>query len=249
MNRAIRALAALALCFTLGVVQAQPDKVPMPRQHGDFDHYTLALAWLPGMCNGHCTTAQPTDVRLGIHGLWASRPQSLIRAGVVPPTYWRHGCELLGGDARVALPLDAAQRKAISALMPHFSDSLLEHEFHKHVQCFGFNAPRFFAYEITLRQRIADSAFGQYLAAHAGKMVTRKAVLDAFSKTFGVHTRRALQLRCEHDNGNAQLAQLWFTVHREKLGDFPKAAAFMMSPQKQGNCPAQLRIPDWPSRG
>ena len=242
-------LALLAFCLAAGAAQAAAS-VPVPRRYGDFAHYTFALDWLPGGCGDQCTRAQPHDVRLGIHGLWASRPQRLIREHVAPPRWWAEGCGLLGGDAHAALPLDAAQRQAIEAWMPHFTLSLLLHEYRKHVQCFGFDAARFFAFEAQLRQRVADGPLGHYLDAHAGQRVSHADLLAAFSSAYGVHVARALQLRCTRPaDGQARLSQLWFTVRRQRVGDFPRAGAYMRAPQAQDDCPAHFVIPDWPQAG
>jgi ribonuclease I len=217
-------------------------------RHGHFAHYTFALSWQPGFCStdGGCLRSQPRDVLIGLHGLWASRPRSLIERGISAPQWWRHGCDYYG-HGRHAPSLPPAMLTRLHHLMPHLKNGLLRHEYAKHVQCFGFDAQRFFATALRMRRRVINSAFGRYLTVTArGREVRHSDVIDAFMSAFGTDQASALQLRCGR-NHRAQvvLTQLWITLHSDALAGFPRDGALMNAPIPQDNCPARFRVPGW----
>lgn len=217
-------------------------------RYGDFAHYTFALTWQPGFCStdGGCLPDQPHSVLIGLHGLWASRPQSLIRRGISDPQWWRRGCDFYHhSDSAPRLPPATLTR--LNAVMPHLKDSLLTHEYDKHVQCFGFDAQTFFQTELSMRSAVADGAFGRYLTVTArGHDVRRADVIRAFTRDFGTDQSAALQLRCgRNPQGRVVLTQLWITLYKDALARFPRDDSFMNAPIAQDNCPARFQIPDW----
>lgn len=221
-----------------------------PARHAGFDHYTLALTWQPGFCStdGGCRPDQPTAVFIGLHGLWASRPSSLIESGISAPQWWRRGCDYFQhSDSAPDLP--AAILHSLHHVMPHLRHSLLKHEYDKHVQCFGFNTDHFFITALRMRRSIADSEFGHYLTRQArGRRVTRRHVIKAFMRTFHTKRRRALQLRCgTGHHGRTVLTQMWITLRASAVSDFPGRGSLMNAPIRQNNCPAKFRVPAWPS--
>lgn len=226
-----------------------------PARHGDFAHYTLALTWQPGFCGTGpgCLGDQPHDLLIGLHGLWASRPQALIDRGITAPQWWSRGCDYYGhshGQGVRAPRLSAATLRRLAHVMPHLEDPLLPHEYVKHVQCFGFDPQTFFDTELRMRHQVLDSAFGHYLTRMArGHAVGHKAVTDAFMHAFHTNQTSALQLRCERNaRGNVVLTQLWITFHSDALSRFPRAGSLMDAPIPQDNCPARFRVPDWTMR-
>jgi ribonuclease I (enterobacter ribonuclease) len=217
-------------------------------RHGDFEHYTFALTWQPGFCgtDGGCLADQPHGVLIGLHGLWASRPQSLIRRGISDPQWWSRGCDYYQhSDSPPRLP--PAELARLNAVMPHLEHDLLTHEYDKHVQCLGFDPQMFFQTELDMRTRVADSTFGRYLTVTArGHYVRRGAVIRAFTRDFGTDQSSALQLRCGRDRqGRVVLTQLWITLYRDALARFPRDDSFMNAPVPQHNCPARFSVPDW----
>lgn len=216
-------------------------------RHGDFGHYTLALTWQPGFCatDGGCLPDQPHATLIGLHGLWASRPQALIRRGISAPQWWSHGCDYFD-HSRGAPPLPPATLARLNAVMPHLQDSLLTHEYDKHVQCFGFDTQAFFETELRMRRQVADSAFGRYLTVTArGHDVRRTDVLHAFMRAFDTDRPSSLQLRCGRNvRRRVVLTQLWITLRTDALASFPRAG-LMDAPTPQHNCPAHFQVPDW----
>ncbi|MBB2186391.1 ribonuclease I [Gluconacetobacter liquefaciens] len=244
--------ASMAACAPTPV---PPTPVPVaasvisPPAHGDFGHYTLALTWQPGFCASGpgCQPDQPKAPLIGLHGLWASRPQPLITEGVPPQRWWAAGCDIYPEhEAATPLAVSSETKQALDQTVAHLPHSLVDHEYHKHVQCFGIPAETFFHTALEMRTVVAQSDFGTTLQAWQGQVVTKDAVMQAFHGAFHTETDRALQLRCEHDHaGREVLTQLWFTLKRERVADFPRASAFFRAPEAQDNCPAQFLVPGW----
>ncbi|MGH8295067.1 MAG: ribonuclease T2 family protein [Steroidobacteraceae bacterium] len=239
-------LAALALgALAAGAACAAP---LLARRHADFAHYTFALTWQPGFCStdGGCLRNQPHGVLIGLHGLWASRPRSLIDRRISAPQWWRRGCDYYHHSER-APRLSPAMLARLHRVMPHLNDSLLKHEYDKHVQCFGFDPRTFFATELRMRQRVRDSAFGRYLTVTArGRRVRHADVTAAFVRAFGTDQPASLQLRCGRNRrGQMVLTQLWITLHTDALARFPYDGALMNAPIAQDDCPARFRVPRW----
>lgn len=235
----------LLLGLVLPLAAAACPAVPKPTVHGDFAHYTFALTWQPGFCSGTdpCLASTSPTTLIGLHGLWASRPQTLIDRGISAPQWWTHGCDFYRHSDQ-APPLSAATLKRLKAVMPQLRESLLTHEYDKHVQCFGFDPQQFFDAELAMRQRVVDSAFGRYLMHEArGHTVTHRAVVEAFVESFGTDQPQSLQLRCETNAaGQPVLSQLWITLHAEALARFPERGSLMNAPIAQDNCPVSFRV-------
>ncbi len=230
---------------------AQPaDAAPLtPAEHADFSYYTFALTWQPGICrvDEGCLADQPKSPLIGLHGLWASLPQTLIAQGIAPRQWWQRGCDFFQhSDAAPAL--DAGLQQRLDDVMPHFSKSLLTHEYDKHVQCFGFDPTQFFSTELAMRQAVVDSAFGDYLMQRAGRSVAHTEIVDVFRAAFATPAAASLQLQCGHDAaGQAFLTQIWLTILSSRVADFPRADSLIDAPIAQDNCPSTFRIPSWTS--
>jgi ribonuclease I len=219
----------------------------VPAKHGDFAHYTFALTWQPGICStdGGCRSDQPRAPLIGLHGLWASRPQQLIRRGITDPQWWSKGCDYYVHSAAPP-PIDARLRRTLYEVMPHFRQSLLTHEYDKHVQCFGFGASAFFTTELAMRHAVAAGSFGRFLISQTGHVVTRAAVSARFLSAFSTDEARSLQLQCGRNRaGQTVLTQFWITIRTSELAAFPRAVSLMNSPVNEDTCPATFRVPAW----
>lgn len=244
MSNFIRGVAAL-LTVLLALPAAAAEL--RPASHGDFGHYTFALTWQPGMCNTEegCLANQPHAPLIGLHGLWASRPQPLIHHNVPNRIWWSRGCSYYGGTAP-ALHLDPTLKAKIDAVMPHVAHSLLIHEFDKHVACFGFDPNAFFSTELRMRDDVAQSGFGKYLLAHAGAHVEKAAVVKQFADAFKTDQKTSLQLRCGKDaEGHEVLTQFWITIKASRLVSFPQSGSLMNALTDQTTCRSTFLIPDW----
>ncbi len=229
------------LALLLAVLSAPP-------RHADFDHYTFALTWQPGMCEtgaSPCLPDQPKAPLIGLHGLWASLPRDLAAQGVVDQQWWAKGCDFYRHSSDPPA-LDAALRSNVEAVMPHYEPSLLVHEYDKHVQCFGFDPAQFFATELAMRDAVASSAFGSYLDAQAGHDVKHADVIARFATSFATNYATALQLQCAKSNaGEVVLTQFWITIHTDQVNAFPKPISLMDTATDQDTCPSTFRVPTW----
>jgi ribonuclease I len=229
----------------------------VPAEHGDFGYYTFALTWQPGICSAQvgsltgtgrpdaCAADQPHAPLIGLHGLWASQPQSLVSANVPVQQWWSRGCDFYHrSDEPPALSDDL--RAKLAVVMPHFRTSLLAHEYDKHVQCFGFDPTLFFTTELAMRQAVDDAAFGRYLVAHAGSTLAHADVVAAFEASFGTTDARSVQLQCSSDAaGGKELTQIYITIRASALAAFPSAASLTDTPIDQDTCPATFLVPAW----
>lgn len=220
-----------------------------PARHADFPRYTYALTWQPGFCSTGegCLPEQSHEVRIGLHGLWASEPQSLIDQKVPVHQWWAKGCSFFPHILTVpAMPPEV--QSELKEVMPQLKDDLQLHEYVKHVQCFGFPAHQFFETALKMRQAVVDSDFGDYLLEQAGQTRTRQELQDAFVKAFGTDQRRSLQLQCGKDKqGRNVLTQFWFTLQADKLAAYPAAESFVNTPdgEYEDSCGAAFLLPNW----
>jgi ribonuclease I (enterobacter ribonuclease) len=238
----MRVLALLLLALT---------SIPAAAKHAGFDHYTFALTWQPGICQTEegCRTDQPHAPLIGLHGLWASLPSDLVSRGVTVREWWSRGCDYYDRTTG-APPISSDLDQRVEAVMPQFQHDLLEHEYDKHVACFGFDPASFFSTELSMRDAVASSDFGRYLTQHAGQTVDHSAVVAAFTSGFATDRATALQLQCgKMADGTVVLTQFWMTIPTAQLASFPQSQAFMATPpdQDEDNCPQSFRIPAWPS--
>jgi len=237
-------------------VSARP-ALPLPVKYVDFDYYTFALTWQPGICSVNdasligtpepesCAADQAHAPLIGVHGLWPSRPQALIKASVRVQRWWSRGCDLLNhSDEAPALGADLQAR--LAAVMPQLQTSLLTHEYDKHLQCFGFDPTLIFTRELAMRQAVSDTPLGRFLTDHTGQTVAHDDVVTAFEQGFRTTDARAIQLQCVRDGtGREVLTQLWFTVRAKGLAAFPAAASLTHLPINQDTCPSTFLVPSW----
>jgi ribonuclease I (enterobacter ribonuclease) len=218
-----------------------------PAQHGDFDHYTFALTWQPGICSTDpgCRADQPRTPLIGLHGLWASLPSGLAATGVVDPQWWSKGCDYYH-HSDDAPALDPSLQARLDAVMPHFTHSLLTHEYDKHVQCFGFDPEQFFSTALAMHDAVASSSFGTFLVGKAGQRVRHDDVVAQFTSTFGAAHPTALQLQCaKNAAGEEVLTQFWFQIPTNQINAFPQPQSFMDTPTNEDTCPPAFLIPAW----
>ncbi len=241
----MRHLLLLVLVALAGSAHAA---LPVATQYGDFRYDTLALTWQPGFCatGGGCLADQPEVPLIGLHGLWASRPSVLVKRGVPEQQWWVKGCDDLAPHTDAAPVLSKGLETRLAAVMPHLAQSLLTHEYDKHVACFGFAPEAFFATELAMRDAVARNPFARWLVGQAGQTVQPADALAEFERAFHTSHPRAVQFQCAADrSGRMVLTQFWITLLPGRLGDFPAPAALVDAPIQQDTCPAAFVVPSW----
>ena len=254
-------LGLLFMLSTTGTVAA----AATPADMQDFNHYTFAVMWHPGVCatwtnaGAACKDLSPeakVNREWTMHGLWASRPQKLMASGMNGPTWWHYGCYWFNPNH--ALPKDSCANPALNlptqlhqrlyAHMPMANICLDRHEYYKHVACFGETPEQFFPKELNLLDKLNATSFTAFIRNHRGQWVSRNAILHAFAESFKVKNGDALELRCETPGRHTHetehqgtiLTQAWITIHQDKLDEFPAAGS--LEEGRKGNCAEKIHI-------
>ncbi|MEY2340830.1 ribonuclease I [Acidithiobacillus sp. IBUN Pt1247-S3] len=262
-RRAVGGLAGLVLAGLLGAGSAlAADSGPGMQ----FQHYTFALLWQPGVCatwthvepacNGLNASSRASQ-QWSLHGLWASRPQKLVDAGMAPKTWWQHGCFWFQNQSEAphdscslpSLNLSPGVSADMSANMPMRKVCLDRHEYFKHEACFGEKPDPFFHTALGLLGDVNASSFTAFVRDHRGQWVQRNALLQAYTQAFHLPNAQSIELRCEsndnhsghelHGEGNI-LTEAWITIRANAIQEFPRPAAFMDG--RKGNCAKLIHI-------
>lgn len=243
---------AVVSCAAPSPRPSEPARAPAR----DFEHFTFAVLWQPGVCfsrdplsTSDCTrksnAGSARDREWTLHGLWASLPESLEREGLTPPVWWKYGCYWYRPAHAIpksfcdnpALGLAPPLRRQLRAAMPATRICLDRHEYFKHAQCFGFERNEFFERVLGLLERLNSTRFTAYVRRHRGQFVKASDLKRAFQRSFSLKSSGALELRCGKDPKTGLsdvLTQAWITLKRGQARSFPKARAFMDG--RRGNC-------------
>lgn len=224
-----------------------------------FDHYTFAALWMPGVCHSWhdigtvCQTTaneSPEAREFTLHGLWPSLPKALHDSGMKPPTWWKYGCYWYAPDRHIPQSCTLPETKVshplqqrLNAAMPLTNICLDRHEYTKHIACFGPSEDQFFSGALTTLGRLNASRFTQWISAHRGQTVAKKAIRQAFATSFHQRDAAALELRCDARPGSHRrnvLTQVWITIPTEKLVTFPQPDSFEAG--RRGNCAEHIAI-------
>lgn len=261
-NRMIRfGLMLTALMAVIELAGCTP-KVQQPKDIQNFDHYTFAVMWQPGVCatwdyaKDACTDRSPTariNRQWTMHGLWASIPTELTQKGMQPPTWWKYGCYYFNPSHKMpenscgnrALNLPAEVRERLNAQMPMTAICLDQHEFYKHAVCYGHSPAEFFTHELDLLDKLNATPFTAWVREHRGQWVTNAEFHAAFAQNFGAQNAHALELRCkskwdERKKKGDIFTQAWITIQKDKLDQFPSPGSLKAG--RTGNCAARIHI-------
>ncbi|GAA4897806.1 ribonuclease T2 family protein [Ferrimonas pelagia] len=155
--------------------EAEPELRSEPADGSAFAHYTLAMSWHPGFCEGKgkrpdCRNARP---ELVLHGLWPSN------AKAPHPAY----CD--GSDRRSfcrypSLSLADQQLSSLRRVMPGVDVCLQRYQWHKHGSCAGLSRADYFERSIAYSLWLKESEPARQLRRHAGARLSRQQVLTWF---------------------------------------------------------------------
>lgn len=256
----------LGLLCWFGPLTAWAEGNVPPAAEMRFQHYTFALLWQPGVCKAwsdvgascaHIGPRSRASREWSLHGLWASRPEVLVRQQVPDETWWKYGCNWfepgrppLPHDSCSALPalkLSPTTESRLREHMPMTNNCLDRHEFYKHEVCFGSSPDAYFTLALNLLDKVNASSFTAFVRDHRGEWVRRDALLRAFADAFHGHSD-ALELRCEQPDGarggprreGTVLTEAWITLRADKVADFPAPDSLMAG--RKGNCARLIHI-------
>lgn len=146
----------------------------------------LAISWQNAFCETHrdkreCRNVDPKGYAAShftLHGLW-------------PQPRHKVNCK---GDRKVWL--DRALYGELLEVMPAAKSGLHKHEWKKHGTCYGKSADLYFKDSIALIRQVNSSAVRDLFAKNAGKILTKKEVMQAFDKSFGKGSGRKVKMMC-----------------------------------------------------
>ncbi|NBD34976.1 MAG: hypothetical protein GVY30_03130 [Chloroflexi bacterium] len=220
---------------------------------GDFDYYVLALSWQPAFCETkpgkeECVTQSVSRYdahNFALHGLWPNLEDDPnhtfgycdVSTSVVRQDQASDWCAL------PALSLSDATASDLTVFMPGTASCLQNHEWYKHGTCAGMSAEAYFALSNHLTDLFSRTAFDDYVADHAGSVVSRNELLDVFADEFGAEAHDYLSLRCDKIEGVSLLTEIQVALRP----DIPPDAGFGdLFPTEDippsGSCPAQFKI-------
>ena len=151
-------------------------------ESGQFDHYVLALSWLPAFCELHsrkpeCRKQKPQDYsarHFSLHGLW---PSLKVRRGysycdMDSQTVKRYKnmpwCDM------PKLDLLTETRNELKQYMPASVQGCLQrHEWYKHGTCTTMNVNQYYQRSHDLLEMVNQSNFAQLVGDNIGKYVQR----------------------------------------------------------------------------
>lgn len=147
----------------------------------------LALSWQNAFCETHRNKRECRNVDLSaytsshftLHGLW---PQPRNRVN----------CK---GDKKVWL--DKKLYNDLLKVMPAARSGLHKHEWKKHGTCYGKSADIYFEDSISLIDQVNSSFVRNIFAKKAGKILTKKELMQAFDKSFGKGSGRKVKMMCK----------------------------------------------------
>ena len=216
-----------------------------------FDSYTFALSWEPAFCETKSSAPECESgnadrfdaTHLALHGLWPdpgngycgvdAKTRALDRAST-----W---CQL------PEPALSDGTRDALASVMPGASSCLDHHEWIKHGTCSGLEADGYFALAAALVRKVAQTAFGRYLSAHAGETANRESALSAFEQEFGAGSRDKIVLNCADVHGSPALLEVRLRLS-PNIAAASELGARMMPAGAAGNCPDSFLLDSFPAR-
>lgn len=150
---------ALVVALVLGLCLASPAAAKPPVAPA-FDHYTLALSWVPSFCAGHSDPSECGRRKaFALHGLWPDGASARTDPQDCP------------GPA-----LSAADRAAYQGI--YASTTMIAHEWAKHGTCSGLSAADYF------KLAVADQARLKIPAAYQTPGVLKASQAGAVTKAF-----------------------------------------------------------------
>lgn len=223
---------------------------------GQFDGYVFSLEWTPAFCEGKGGLPECSGMsgrfdadHLALHGLWPDQSgdssHSYGYCGVDSQT---RSLDHASTWCRMPdLGLSGAVADRLSRAMPGTASCLEKHEWYKHGSCSGYTPDEYFTRAAELVERVADTAFGRFLTANAGRTVNASDVRAAFDESFGAGVSSRVSLSCTKSRGVSMLLDVRMRL-AHPLTPASDLGKMIQPGMGSGNCPSSFLIDPAPSR-
>ncbi|WP_353571651.1 hypothetical protein [Candidatus Albibeggiatoa sp. nov. BB20] len=234
------------------VTLSAPVQADAKFKSGEFDHYVLALSWLPAFCELHgrkpeCRkqTAKDYSARnFSLHGLWPSRKarQGYSYCDMESSTFKQY--KNMAWCRMPKLDLSKPTRNELKQSMPASVQGCLQrHEWYKHGTCTTMSAEQYYQRSNDLLDMVNQSQFAQLVEQNIGKYVQRKDLLNAFSKEFGKESRNYFTLHCKKQGSVSLLSEIRLYL-ANPLNETQNLASYFPTEKIKirGGCPQRFKI-------
>ncbi|MCV6636827.1 hypothetical protein [Candidatus Albibeggiatoa sp. nov. NOAA] len=219
---------------------------------GEFDHYVLALSWLPAFCELHgrkpeCRKQTAKDYsasHFSLHGLWPSRKQRQGYGYCDMDSYTFKQYKSMAWCKMPKLDLSKTTRNELKQSMPASVQGCLQrHEWYKHGTCTTMSADQYYKRSNDLLDMVNQSQFAKLVSQNVGKYVQRKDLLNAFSQEFGKNNRNYLTLHCKKVGNTSLLSEIRLYLAKPLKQTHNLEDYFPTDKIKiRGGCPQRFKI-------
>ncbi|XAO72179.1 MAG: hypothetical protein AAYR33_04600 [Acetobacteraceae bacterium] len=214
-----------------------------------FDHYTIALSWLPGFClvSHQCTAMMTHENLIGLHGAWPSEPKSLENAGLPEKIWEQRGCQAvpIGAHSR-ATSISEETQAAFRRVTADTGRDLVAHEAEKHLACLDLDPDKTIRSALKVRDDFLHTETAAFLRAGVGKKMSRAAFFASVRRDWPRFPNGGIVLRCRRDTmKRAILVEVQLALNPATMEGFPHMGAFASVSGRRSSCPAKFFLPDW----
>jgi ribonuclease T2 len=219
---------------------------------GEFDHYVLAVSWLPAFCELHqrkpeCKKQTEKDYsahNFSLHGLWPSREirQGYSYCDMDEETFKQYKnmpwCQM------PKLDLSNETRDELKQTMPASIQSCLQrHEWYKHGTCTTMSVDEYYQRSNDLLDMLNKSKFARLVEQNIGKYIQRNDLLNAFANEFGKTNRNYLSLHCKKVDNVSLLSEVRLYLANPLQENQDLTTYFPTEKIKiRGGCPQRFKI-------
>lgn len=214
-----------------------------------FDHYTIALSWLPGFClvSHKCKRSMTHNNVVGLHGAWPSEPKSLENAGLPEKIWVQRGCQAAPMTAHSrAMPMSKETREAYASVTADTGNDIVTHEAKKHLACLDLDPNETIGAALKVRGAFTKTEAAKFLLSKAGKKVSRAAFFKSARRDWPHFPKGGVVLRCRRDAAKGPvLVEIQLALDPATINEFPRLSTFTQVSGRRSSCPATFYLPDW----
>jgi ribonuclease T2 len=218
---------------------------PAPAKTPGRAELVLAASWQPAFCENQAKKPECQAQAAGsfetthfsLHGLW---PQPRNRSYCNVAAADRAHDKAHNWPALPAVPLSAATRTALDAIMPGTQSGLERHEWIVHGTCYGTDADRYFADAVAAMAALNASPVRDLFAQNIGKELTLPTIRAAFDKAFGDGAGQRVRVACEQSGNRRLITELTIGLSGTIAAGADLAPLILAAAPTDGGCPAGI---------